>query len=33
VELFDAISKRDELAGIPFDRRAAATALKLYLGD
>lgn len=31
--LFDQISKRDELAGVPFDRRAAAMALKLYLGD
>jgi hypothetical protein len=30
--LFDAISGRDELAGINFDRRAAAEALKLYLG-
>jgi len=32
-ELFDAISRRDELAGSTFDRRAAAEALKLYLGD
>jgi hypothetical protein len=32
-ELFDAISRRDELAAVPFDRRAAAEALKLYLGD
>jgi hypothetical protein len=32
-ELFEAISRRDELAGAPFDRRAAALALKLYLGD
>jgi hypothetical protein len=31
--LFDAISGRDELVGIDFDRRAAAEALKLYLGD
>jgi hypothetical protein len=31
--LFDDISKRDDLAGVPFDRRAAAAALKLYLGD
>jgi hypothetical protein len=31
--LFDDISKRDDLAGAPFDRRAAAAALKLYLGD
>jgi hypothetical protein len=33
VELFDAISRREDLAGIVFDRRAAAEALKLYLGD
>jgi hypothetical protein len=32
-ELFDAIARRDELAGVPFDRRAAAEALRLYLGD
>jgi hypothetical protein len=32
-ELFDAISQRDELAGVAFDRRAAAEALRLYLGD
>jgi hypothetical protein len=31
--LFDDISKRDELSGVTFDRRAAAAALKLYLGD
>jgi len=31
--LFDDISKRDELSGTIFDRRAAAAALKLYLGD
>jgi hypothetical protein len=31
--LFDAISGRDELVGVDFDRRAAAEALKLYLGD
>lgn len=31
-QLFDQISKRDELAGVPFDRKAAARALKLYLG-
>jgi hypothetical protein len=31
--LFEDISKRDELIGIDFDRRAAAGALKLYLGD
>jgi hypothetical protein len=32
-QLFEDISKRDELVGIDFDRRAAAGALKLYLGD
>jgi hypothetical protein len=32
-KLFDDIGKRDELAGVPFDRRAAAASLKLYLGD
>jgi hypothetical protein len=32
-ELFDAIGRRDELAGVNFDRRAAAEALRLYLGD
>jgi len=32
-ELFDAIGRREELAGTSFDRRAAAEALKLYLGD
>lgn len=31
--LFDQISKRDELAGVAFDRPAAARALRLYLGD
>jgi hypothetical protein len=31
--LFEQISQRDELQGVPFDRRAAAEALKLYLGD
>ncbi len=30
--LFDSIGRRDELTDIPFDRRAAAEALKLYLG-
>ena len=25
--------QRDELKGVPFDRRQAAEALKLYLGD
>jgi hypothetical protein len=32
-QLFDQISRRDELAGVPFDRQAAARALRLYLGD
>ena len=32
-ELFEQISRRDELAGVPFDRQAAARALRLYLGD
>jgi hypothetical protein len=31
--LFDAISKRDELAGVPFDRRNAAESLRLYLAE
>jgi hypothetical protein len=31
-ELFQAISQREELVGVPFDRPAAARALKLYLG-
>lgn len=31
--LFEQISRRDELAGVPFDRRDAARALRLYLGD
>jgi hypothetical protein len=31
-ELFDLISKREELVGVPFDRPAAARTLKLYLG-
>ena len=33
VELFDGIGRREELGGAPFDRRAAAEALKLYLGE
>ncbi|MEZ4229725.1 MAG: hypothetical protein R3B89_11185 [Polyangiaceae bacterium] len=33
LKLFDDISKRDALDGVSFDRRAAASALKLYLGD
>ncbi|HVH46092.1 MAG TPA: hypothetical protein VM925_27270 [Labilithrix sp.] len=32
-ELFEQIGLRDELKGVPFDRRQAAEALKLYLGD
>jgi hypothetical protein len=32
-ELFDGIGRREELGGAPFDRRAAAEALKLYLGE
>jgi hypothetical protein len=32
-KLFEDIGKRDELAGVTFDRRAAAASLKLYLGD
>jgi hypothetical protein len=31
--LFEQISRRDELAGVPFDRKEAARALRLYLGD
>lgn len=31
-DLFDQISKREELADLPFDKRNAAQALKLYLG-
>jgi hypothetical protein len=33
IQLFEEISKRDVLAKVPFDRRAAAAALRLYLGD
>jgi hypothetical protein len=33
MDLFESIGKREELAGTPFDRRAAAEALRLYLGD
>ncbi len=33
LQLFDDISKRDVLLGVPFDRRAAASALKLYISD
>jgi hypothetical protein len=31
-ELFERISRREEIGGAPFDRQAAARALKLYLG-
>ncbi len=31
VELFENIGHRDELLGVPFDRRAAAESLRLYL--
>jgi hypothetical protein len=33
MRLFEDISRRDVLDGIPFDRRAAAAALKLYIAD
>lgn len=33
MQLFDDICRRDELASIAFDRRAAANALRLYLGE
>ncbi len=33
LQLFEDISKRDELAGVSFDRRAAAGSLRLYLGE
>lgn len=33
LQLFEDISKRDELAGVRFDRKAAAGSLRLYLGD
>jgi hypothetical protein len=33
LELFDDISKRDVLDGVAFDKRSAASALRLYLGD
>jgi len=33
VEVFESIGRREELAGTPFDRRAAAEALRLYLGE
>jgi len=31
--LFDQIGRRVELASMPFDRRAAASSLRLYLGE
>jgi hypothetical protein len=31
-QLFDGISRREELVAVPFDRKAAARALKMYLG-
>jgi hypothetical protein len=31
-QLFEQIGQREELQGVPFDRRGAAEALKLYLG-
>ena len=32
-QLFEQIGQRDELRGVPFDRRGAAESLKLYLGN
>jgi hypothetical protein len=32
-QLFEQIGKRDELSGVPFDRKDAARALRLYLGS
>jgi hypothetical protein len=32
-ELFEHIGQRDELRGVPFDRKQAAETLKLYLGE
>jgi hypothetical protein len=32
-QLFENISRRETLEAIPFDRRGAASTLKLYLGD
>ena len=32
-DLFDQISKREELANVPFDRKAAARSLRMYLGE
>lgn len=33
LELFESVSKREELQEMPFDRKAAATTLRLYLGS
>jgi len=33
VDVFESIGRREELAGTPFDKRAAAEALRLYLGE
>jgi hypothetical protein len=33
VDVFESIGRREELAGTPFDRRAAAESLRLYLGE
>jgi hypothetical protein len=33
LQLFESIGKREELAGTPFDKRAAAEQLRMYLGD
>lgn len=33
LELFEQIGRREELAGVPFDKRAAAAGLRLYLGE
>ena len=30
--MFDAVGRRAELGGVPFDRRDAARTLKLFLG-
>jgi hypothetical protein len=32
-DLFQAVCRREELVDAPFDRRGAAVALKLYLGE
>jgi hypothetical protein len=33
IDVFESIGRREELAGTPFDRRAAAESLRLYLGE